>query len=168
MPFHRRSRMSPITAQKHEITWSNIGQDAGTAGITVDLVQASEIGSVSFATPDLCPIGSHVKSIYLEFHFSAAQTGNLNVIHWKIGKEPFGTNLTNANTYTQIDQRFILKRGMEMLPASVSTVFKRVFVVRIPPRIAKISAGDKIVFMYQASSTQTINACGFAIYRNFY
>ncbi len=110
-------------------------------------------------------IGSHVKSLYFEFHFSPQQTANANVIHWKISKLPFNTAATIPSLYFQVDRRFIFKRGMEMLPVNVATVFKRIFVVKIPPKFSRMGDGDKIVFEYVASSTQQINACGICIYK---
>ncbi len=161
----RFTTLRPVHSEKEEITWSNIGQDAGTAAITINLAVGVQPGNKNIANE--VPIGSKIRAIYLEFHFSAAQTGNVNVIHWIIGKEPFNTDLSNPNVYYQTDRRFIIKRGMEMLPANVATVFKRIVVVRIPPRMNRIGDDDKIIFKYQASSTQTINACGIAIYKVF-
>ncbi len=160
-----RNYLRPINTQKHEITWSNLGQDAGTAAIKVVLALGKAAGVVTTTTASDITIGSHIKSIYFEFHFSAAQTGNANVIHWQILKEPQDKNPTAPNLYNQSDKRFVFKRGMEMLPTNVSTVFKRVFVTRIPKGYARIGDFDKLTFQYQASSTQTINACGFAIYK---
>ncbi len=150
-------------SEKHEITWSNIGQDAGTAAISVNLSKAVQ-PTVKNAASEVA-IGSEMRSIYFEFHFSAAQTGNLNVIHWTVEVIPSGMVVSNPNVYYQTDRRFIIKRGMEMLPASVSTVFKRIFVVRIPKKYRRQSDDQIIRLAYQASSTQTINACGFAIYK---
>ncbi len=113
-------------------------------------------------------IGSTVKSLYLEFHFNEAQTANANVIHWSVTKEPFDTNITAPNLYNQKDRRFIFKRGMEMLPPNVSTVFKRIIVVKIPPKFSRIGDLDRLVFNYVASSSQTINACGICVYKEFY
>jgi len=112
-------------------------------------------------------IGSTVGSIYFEFHFSAQVTTNPKVIHWTIGKEPFNSNVSSPSTYNTVDRRFIFKRGMEMLPADQSTVFKRIFVVRIPPRFKRIGDTDKLFLRYICSSTETINACGIAIYKEF-
>ncbi len=154
-------RLRPVHTQKQENTWSNISQNAGTAPITIVLALGVDQADVSSATE--VAIGTTIRSIYLEFHFSAAETGNVNVIHWTVRKLPFSTADTNPNTYNQPDKRFIFKRGMEMLPVNVSTVFKRILVVRIPPRFSRIGEADQLIFTYQASSTQLINACGFSI-----
>ncbi len=165
MSFRSRRAMAlrPVKSTKHEITWSNLGQDAATSAVVIDLAIGVEPPDKNLGSE--VSIGAKVRTIYFEFHFSAAQTGNVNVIHWIIGKEPFNTNISNPTVYQQTDRRFIFKRGMEMLPANVATVYKRIFVVRIPPKFNRIGDADKIFLKYQASSTQTINACGIAIYK---
>ncbi len=162
----RFSRLHPVVGYKHEITWSNLSQDAATAPITINLVTGTQASSVTDATAAEVTVGAHVSYIYFEFHFSPQQTANANVIHWKVVFEPQGTTTTNPNVYQQIDRRLTLKRGMEMLPVNVATVFKRIFVVKIPRKYGRIGASDEINFIYQASSTQQINACGIAIYKH--
>ncbi len=167
MPYSRRSlALRPVNSRKHEITWSNLGQDAGSTATVIDLAIGVEPPDKNLGSEVL--IGSKVRNIYFEFHFSADSVAAVNVIHWTIGKEPFNTNLSNPNTYQQADRRFIFKRGMEMLPKDVSTVFKRIFVVRIPPKFNRIGDSDKLFFKYQAAITNTINACGIAIYKELY
>ncbi len=158
----RRNFLRPIHTNKHENTWSNLGQNASTVQ---EIVIASGVDQANKDSATEVEIGSHVKSIYFEFHFSPAQTGNVNVIHWTIRKLPFATTATIPSLYFQVDRRFIFKRGMEMLPTNVSTVFKRIFVVKIPRGASRMGDGDKLVLQYIASSTQTINACGIAIYK---
>ncbi len=164
MPFSRRNRLRPINSVKQEITWSNLGQNAGTT-ITIDLVTGVDPAGTNIAGE--VETGSAVHSVYVEMHFSAAQTGNANVIHWKIEKIPALLTPTIPSLYFQTDRKHILKRGMEMLPVNVATVFKRIFVVRIPRGISRFGDGDKLTLTYIASSTQTINACGFAIYKRY-
>ncbi len=165
MPFRKSLSLRPVNSVKHEVVWSNLGQNAVSPGISIEIIKGVVPANVNLSTE--VEIGSTVKWVYIEMHFSAAQTGNVNVIHWAISKEPFGTAISDPATYFQTDRRFILKRGMEMIPVNVATVFKRIFVVRIPPRMRRIGEADKIVLQYTASSTQTINACGFAIYKSF-
>ncbi len=160
MPFRRRMQ-APIQSDKHETTWSNLGQDAGTAKISILLAKAVQPSAKDNATE--YGIGSKVKGFYLEFHFSPAQTANANVIHWVVTQIRTGQSASNPNTYYQTDRSQILKRGMEMLPTNVSTVFKRIMFVRIPPFMQRMKENQEFYFVYQASSTQTINACGFAI-----
>ncbi len=162
MPFRRGNFLRPIQTKKHEITWSNLAQNASSVQL-VDLAIGVEPASANVAAEVL--VGANVKSVYLEFHFSSQDVTNPKVIHWCIAKEPFGTNLSVPSLYNQKDRRFIFKRGMEMLPADTSTVFKRIFVVRIPPKFARMGDSDKLFFSYICSSTETINACGIAIYK---
>ncbi len=159
----RAFALRPVHSQKHEITWSNLSQDAGSSPITVILVQGVDAGDINIGQEVV--IGATVKWIYIEFNFSAETITNTKVMHWKVEKLPFGTADSNPNTYNQSDKRFILKRGMEMLPKDVSTIFKRIVIVPIPPRLRRIGESDQIIFTYQSSSTETINACGFAIYK---
>ncbi len=114
--------------------------------------------------------GSHIKSIYLEFHFGAEVITNAKVIHWTYHVRP--QNLSAAgNTpalYYQNGRNLILQRGMEMLPKSTTTLFKRIIRVKIPRKYQRIGEGDTHNFSYTCSSTETINACGIAIYKEFY
>ncbi len=161
-----RRMAAPIQSDKHEITWSNLLQDAATAKITVPISTVVQPGNKNTATE--IGVGAMIKWIYFEFHFSAAQTGNANVIHWTIEYTRGGQTIANPNTYYQSDRSQILKRGMEMLPTNVSTVFKRIFVVKIPKTAQRQRNNQEINFNYQASSTQQINACGIAIYKEIY
>ncbi len=163
MPFRRSLR--PIKSDKHENTWSNLGQNASTVQ-TVTIAQGTVSADKNSATE--VEIGSRVNSIYFEFHFSPAQTGNANVVHWEILIYPSGLTPPAPNVYYQTNRSMIIKRGMEMLPVNVATVFKRIFVVKIPNSKRRMTDGSIIQFRYIASSTQTINACGIAIYKEFY
>ncbi len=165
MPYRRRRMVAPLQSDKHEVTWSNLGQDAATATITVNLatgtISADKNNSVEVG------VGHKLTTLYLEFHFSAAQTSNANVIHWMVQWRPTNTTIIAPNVYYQPGRNRILKRGMEMLPTNVSTVFKRIVVVRIPKKAQRFGEDDRLSFSYQASSTQTINACGIAIYKEY-
>ncbi len=120
---------------------------------------------VTDATATEVKSGARVRWIYLEFHFSAETITNTKVIHWNVSFEPIGTATQIANAYQQPSRRFIMKRGMEMLPKDVSTVFKRIVSVKIPYKYQRLGIDDEIVFNYQASLAESINACGIAIYR---
>ncbi len=156
---------APVKSNKHELTWSNLGQDAGTAAITINIAKGTDAADLN--TADEVGIGDRLTSVYFEFHFSPAQTGNVNVIHWQIGYANFGQVLPNPNAYQDPRRSQIIKRGMEMLPQNVATVYKRIFVIKIPKKYLRQRDSSTLVFMYQASSTQTINACGIAIYKSF-
>ncbi len=112
-------------------------------------------------------LGSQVRTVYFEFHFAAETITTAKVVHWLVAKEPFATAVASPSTYNAPSRRFILKRGMEMLPKDVSTVFKRIIVVRIPPRLRRFGEDDTLVFEFVCSSAETINACGFSIYKSF-
>ncbi len=157
-------RYARLKSQKHEVTWSNLSQNASTVQ-KIPVIKGVEPGDATNATDAV--IGNNVRSVYFEFHFNEQETGGVNVIHWAFVKEPFSSNISNPNVYNQTDKRFIMKRGMEMLPPNVSTVFKRVFVVKIPRVYNRVGDTDQYTFQYIASTTQQINACGFAIWKEY-
>ncbi len=113
-------------------------------------------------------IGSHIYGIYFEFHFSAEVTTSPKVIHWQIKMDLPGQTDVIPSLYYQNIRSQIIKRGMEMLPSDQSTVFKRIFVAAIPKKYQRATEGAAMIFEYIASSTETINACGIAIYKEFY
>ncbi len=165
MPFRSRNFLRPIKSDKHEITWSNLAQDAGSVK---NIALVVPVASADKNTNTECEIGSHVKSIYFEFHFSAETITSAKVIHWKFFAQAGGETISTPALYYQTDRSRISKRGMEMLPKDVSTVFKRIFVVKVPRHQQRITATTFYTFSYICSSAETINACGIAIYKEFY
>ncbi len=166
MPFIRRRQRNPVKSDKHELTWTNLSQDASSQQ-TVTLVSAVQPASKNTSSEVF--IGSHVKWLYLEFHFSAETVTSAKVIHWVVEKlQGTETGTGVPSLYYQVGRNTLLKRGMEMLPKDVSTVFKRIVVVRIPFRKQRIDDTGVIRFRYICSSAETINACGIAIYKELY
>ncbi len=162
MPFRRGP---PVKRDKHEITWSNLIQNASTKQ---QIVLANTVDVGAKAGPTDTAVGSHVRGIYLEFHFSAESIANAKVIHWTVEVLPPGQVGTQPNSY-YLDQRsFVIQRGMEMLPRELGTVFKKIIFVKIPKLYQRRKQGDFITFSYISSSTDTINACGIAIYKEIY
>lgn len=155
-----------IHSEKHENTWSFLGQNASSVQDIV-VVEPVDRAGINTAVPQEVAIGSTIRSIYFEFHFSAAQTGNVNVIHWQIMKEVATQTLSAPNTYNQVDKSQIFKRGMEMLPVNVATVYKRIFVIKIPKGKQRMMQGSRWLFRYIASSTQTINTCGITVFKEY-
>ncbi len=162
MPFRRGRRFAPLQSTKHEITWSNLAQNA-SAIQNITLVNGVEEGTATTGTAT--PVGQRVNGIYLEFHFSAETITTAKVIHWTVEAIRTGQTSPVPSLYNQSTRSQIIKRGMEMLPKSVSTVFKRIVFVRIPPKYARVSSNLDINFRYIATSAETINACGIAIYK---
>ncbi len=160
MPYRRGYQQS----RKHENTWTSLNQNASTTQEII-LAKGTEAGAITDATATEVKSGARIKWIYLEFHFSAESIASAKVIHWLVAFQPFSTGIGNANAYQQIQRRFILKRGMEMLPRELGTVYKRIFTVKIPSKFQRLGIADEFVFKYQCSSTEGINACGIAIYR---
>ncbi len=165
MPFRSRNFLRPIKSDKHEITWSNLDQNASSV---VNIALVIPVASADKDTATECEIGSHVKSIYFEFHFSANTITSPKVIHWKFFVQAGGETISVPSLYYQTDRSRISKRGMEMLPKDASTVFKRIFVVKVPRHQQRITATSFMTFKYICSSAETINACGIAIYKEYY
>ncbi len=164
----RRQRFAPLKKNKHEITWTNLEADFGTAKVTIPLIKGVESANANIASEVV--IRSKVIGIYIEMQFSSAlgAAASATVLHWSVTKEPFGTAISNPNLYYQADRRFILKRGMEMIPeANTSTVIKRIFFVKLPNK-GTIGQDDEIVISMQASGTNVMNWCGIAIYKEIY
>ncbi len=100
----------------------------------------------------------------------AAETiTNAKIVHWLLEGIVFGqTGVANPNEYYQEERAIIFKRGMEMLPKDVGTVFKRIFTVKIPKKFQRIAMGSSLRLKFRATSSETINVCGFAIYKEEY
>ncbi len=164
MPFHRR-RMAPLKSDKHEITWSNLAQDASSTQ-SINIIQG--VASADKNSSIEVEVGSHVNAIYLEFHFSANVVTNPKVIHWVVQCKVDSVSSTVPSTYYQDERAMIIKRGMEMLPKDVGTVYKRVILVKIPPKYRRIAKNSFYSFIYICSSAEAINACGIGIYKELY
>ncbi len=161
--------LRPVKSEKHEITWSNLGENASTTK-SVPLIQAIE----SPAGGAQVEIGSTVRSIYIESNLNGVDnSGTVQVFHWVIFKDPNGAiGSIDPTSYDTINKNKILKRGMEMLPeipiGSGGTVqTKRVFVVKIPPRLSRFADSDKLTLNYKSTSTSGINFCGIGIFKEF-
>ncbi len=165
MPFFRR-RSAPLKTDKHENTWSFLAADQGTSTVIVPIVLG--VQSADKNSPTECEVGSHVRSIYFEFNLAAQTVTNPKVLHWTIQGGPEGTTLENPTTYYQGNRAQIFKRGMEMLPTNVSTVYKRIFVARVPKKMQRIQENGFISILFRCTSMETINNCGFAIYKEQY
>ncbi len=168
--YRRRMSMSPIKSEKHEITWSNLGQDASTLK-TVNLIHAVADPTTAIQVD----VGCHIKGIYIEFNLNGVDnSGSVQVFHWSINKIPASDTSFNTDpaTYNTTAKRFIMKRGMEMLPeiplGSGGTVqTKRVFFVKFPPRFQRMGDADQINLNYKSTSASNINFCGIAIFKEF-
>ncbi len=162
MPRSRALALRPVKSEKEEITWSNLIQDASS---TQNITIVSAVNSPT--TAGQVEIGDTVSSVFFEFNIAAQVITNPKVVHWVVEKLPSLGTGTDPSIYDAANKKQVLKRGMEMLPKDVGTVFKRIFVVRIPPRLRRFADGDQLNFRYKASSTETINNCGIAIYKHF-
>ncbi len=158
-----RFRRTLTKTDKHEVTWSNLIEDAATVK-EVTLLTVVQASLKNAATEVM--IGSHVRGMYVEFNIGANDASATHIVHWQIMIDKTGQSLTAPNTYYNADRSQVFKRGMEMLPKDVSTQTKRVFYVRLPK--TRMKEGDAIKFRYISSSSATQNLCGFAIYKELY
>ncbi len=165
MPFHSRNFLRPVKSDKHELTWSNLAQDASSVQVIV-LAKGTDSADKNASTE--VEVGAAVRSIYFEFHFSANVITNPKVIHWFVVGKRTGETIGTPSTYYTDERSSIFKRGMEMLVKDTSTVFKRIFVVKVPKKFQRIAKNMNIEFRYIATSAEAINACGIAIYKEFY
>ncbi len=165
MPLSRRN-LPVIKSEKHEVTFTNLAADFGAGTIVIPIVIG--VPSANKDTATECEVGSHVKSIYVEMNIAAETVTNPKVLHWAVQGGSEGSTLENPTLYYQSNRSNILKRGMEMLPKDVGTVYKRIFVVRIPRKLQRIQQDGFISLLFRASSTESLNVCGFIIYKEFY
>ncbi len=162
MVFRRRSRGTPPNIEKHEITFSDLVKDASTDQ-SITLAQGVDAASKNTSIEVL--IGSRITRLYMELNVAAQVITNPKVLHWQIMKVPFGVTVPAASTYNQTSKRFIIQRGMEMLPKDVGTVYKRIISVKIPKRYQRMGDNDFLVFKYVVTSAEAVNVCAFFIYK---
>ncbi len=154
--------LRPVKSEKEEIKWSNLSQNASTTQ-NITIVKAVDNPS----TAGQVEIGDTVKSVFFEFNIAAEAITTAKVLDWIIEKKPGLATGSDPSIVDAVNKKQILKRGMEMLPKDVSTVFKRVFVLRIPPRLRRFGDQDELNYRYKASSAELVNNCGIAIFRHF-
>ncbi len=155
---------SPLISNKHEITWSNLAQNASSI-INITLVNVKASADTDVASD--VEVGHKVGAMYFEIHFAAENITNPKVIHWSVELIRAGQASPVPSTYFQDTRSQILHRGMEMLPKDVATVFKRIFVVKIPRGFSRAKMNQQIAFRYISTSAETINACGFVIFKDY-
>ncbi len=162
MARNRGFALRPVKSEKTEQTFSSLGTDgSSTQAVTI----ATATKSPAAATQ--VEIGDTIKWIFFELNFSAETITSTKIIHWIIHKSPFGVGTFIPSSQDASNKRFILKRGMEMLPKDVGTTIKRIGVVRIPPRMSRMGDGDLLRFSWIATSAETVNVCGNFIFRAY-
>ncbi len=164
-----RQDLHPVNSEKHENTWSFLNHNASAVQI-IEIVS----GVRSPSANQEVPIGSKVNSVYFEWNLNGVDnSGTAQVFHWTIVKDP-GTTFSTAELdpalYNTKIKKFIIKRGMEMLPqiptGSGGTVqTKRIFVVKLN-RYSRMGDTDKLFFCYKSTSASQINFCGITIFKS--
>ncbi len=162
--FSRRAlSLRPVHSEKVEQIHTRLAADNSTVQ---EVIIAKAVRN---PTADLeCEIGSTISSVYVEFNTSGQTVTNPSRLDWLIQKSPSGVNAVTPNQNNPVARRFIFKRGIEMFPSATSTVFKRIFVVRIPPRFKRMGEADELLFRYINSSSQTMNMCAIFIHKVFF
>ncbi len=160
MPY-RRSRPI-INRDKHEVTWSKLVADESTTDRT-QVYQGVQSADKNASTE--VEIGHHVRSVYFELQFAPSVTTNVKIVHWNIVMENSGQTAAIPSLYYQPQRNQILKRGMEMLLPSSLFEVKRIFVVRIPRKYQRVAEGQQLVFQFVSTSSEAMNSCGFAIFK---
>ncbi len=158
----RRSRGQPPNIEKHELTFSLLAID-NAAAISFTLAQAVDASSKNLSSEVL--IGSRITRLYMELNVGAETLTNPKVFHWTIEKAPFGTVTPAPSLYNQTSKRFVIQRGMEMLPKSNSVVYKRIISIKIPRRYQRMGDNDFLLFKHITTSAETINVCAFFVYK---
>ena len=161
MPF-QRNRGPPPNIEKHEIVFTTLGINAA-ADQSITVAQAVDASSKNLSQEVL--IGSRITRLYMEINVAAETVTSAKTLEWLIFKAPFGTTIPAPSLYNQTSKRFVIQRGMEMLPKDVGTVFKRIISIKIPKRYQRMGDNDFLIFKYICSSSETINVCGFFIYK---
>ncbi len=168
MPISRALRLRPVTSLKHEINWTELGVNM-SGNQSQDIISAVE----SPVTPSEVDIGSIVNSIFFETNLNGVDnSGSVQVFHWLIVKNAAGLIAPIASAYNADTKKFVIKRGMEMLPqipiGSGGTIqTKRIFVVKLPRGMRRFDDGDKLQIKYISTSSSSVNFCGIAIYKEF-
>ncbi len=162
-----------INSQKHENTWSNLGQNASTVQ-TIVIIKGVQAGSIDTTNPQEVTIGSKVSSVFFETNLNGVDnSGTVQVFHWAIIKNPNNTiSGFDPATYNGRSKSKVLKRGMEMLPeiplGSGGTVqTKRVFVLKIPKGLQRFGDDDQLQLHYKSTSASGINYCGITIFKEY-
>ncbi len=101
----------------------------------------------------------------MELNVGPETITNPKVFHWMIFKSPFGTTVPAPSLYNQTSKRFIIQRGMEMLPKNTAVVYKRIISIKVPKRYQRMGDNDFLIFKHIATSSETINVCAFFVYK---
>ncbi len=161
MPF-RRNRGPPPNIEKHELSFTSLALD-NSSDISFTLAQAVDASSKNLQNEVL--VGSRITRVYMELNVGAETLTNPKVFHWLIFKSPFGTTIPAPSLYNQTSKRFIIQRGMEMLPKSNAVVYKRILSIKIPKRYQRMGDNDFLIFKHISTSAESINVCAFFIYK---
>ncbi len=163
MPLFRPR--NTVKTDKHEQTFTDLATDASTTrnvNLYLGVPVADKNSNVEVS------VGAHVRWVYCEINFAAQVITNPKTVHWTIRIVPPAASPSVPSQMYAIDRSYVLKRGMEMLPKDVATVYKRIFVVKIPRAYQRVKQGQVLEFEYVASSSETMNACGIFIYKEIY
>ncbi len=170
--FRRALNLRPVNSEKHEVSWTFLAQNASAVQqiVLIDALAGEPVAADDVQT------GAVVPWMYVEFNLNGVDnSGASQVVHWLIMKDPQNSlaAIVDPATYDQNYKKWILKRGMEMLPEvpldSGGTVqTKRIFTIRFPKKtFQRMAEGDRIKLFYKSTSASGINFCGFVVFKEF-
>ncbi len=162
MPFRSRRRGPPLIVDKHEVPFTHLVADAST---TLNDILATVVQPSAKNLGTEVGVGSRVNGVYVEFNIAAENITSPKIVHWQVILTRAGQTIGAASTYYNAERSQILKRGMEMLPKDVGTVYKRIIFAPLPKGSTRMRENSEIILRFQSSSTETVNICGFAIYK---
>ncbi len=162
MPSRRSLSIRPVHSEKVETTFSHLQQDSSSVqNVTISFAEKTPTVATDIET------GATIPWIFFELNFAAETITNPKIIHWILWKNPQGSFTQNPAVPDPITKKWILKRGMEMLPKNVATVTKRIGVIRIPRGMKRQADNDTMQLSYVVTSAETVNVCGIFIYKWF-
>jgi len=133
------------------------------AGVTTDFAVVQSVNDYTGGI-GTCPIGAHVKSIYIEASYNGP-TGGQARMDWFIGKSP-GNNLTlpiPGATGGDDNRKWIFHESKGMMPSEEGGIAKKSGWIRVPPKMQRMGEDDRILIRIGASSVYSW--CGKTIYK---
>lgn len=167
MPFlsRRRLRWMGKRTYKHNVIGSALGSAVAT---TIEHTLAEGVDSPALATPTDVASISRVNLINFDLNIAPDTSNERQIVDWYFAKKLPGQTLPAANAVgTSNLKSQIFQQGRECLNGT-GNVAKRVGIIRVPPKYARVNDGEKIVFAIlnsQADATNTWTYCFTSIYK---
>jgi len=173
MPFRRMSSIRPVQSRKHivDVATSVVLAVATSVPVIITVDTGPLLGN-----PTDVKNGSTVNAIYLSIEvFATNAYSGVPRVYFTVFKNP-GNNLTAPapnGAGISDNKRYIIHQEMIMVGNGAMTSFPRTLfkgVVRIPPRLKRFGANDRLAIQLQNGAGETTgisNACVQAIYKEY-